>query len=596
MRRGPPMGGIEALAVEVTSAADRGAVLRRLGRELTPHARTLGLAGLYVLVVGAAQALAPWIISIAIDRDLRARDPRALATTMSLLLVVYVAGALALRAQMMLVGATGQRVLHSLRSRLFARLVRLPLGYFDKRPIGDLLSRTLSDVDTLNGLLSQGVTQLAGAMLGLIGVLVAMLVLNPKLALASFTLIPAMLLTTQAFAARARAAFRKTRETTGAVTAEIQEEIVGVRQAQAFGRTEANLTRFKRLNEANRSANVAAVGVTSAFAPSIEVLSTLGTAIVIGYGGWLVYRGELTVGLLAAFLIYVQQFFRPLQLAAQVYATLQSALAGSERIYAILDEPEEPADAADALALAHAEGRIEFEGVSFEYAQGRKALDGVSFTALPGQSVALVGRTGAGKTTIASLLPRFYDPSAGRVLLDGHDLRALTRRSLRAQLAIVSQEPFLFSGTVAENIAYARPEATREQVEAAARAVDAHAFLAALPNGFDTLIGEGGASLSAGQRQLVSFARAILADARVLILDEATSSIDARTEALIQRALEKLLQGRTSVIIAHRLSTVRGAELILVVEDGRIVERGTHADLLAAGGVYAGLTARQLAG
>ena len=595
MRRGPPIGGIEALAVEGATVADRGAVLRRLGKELSPYTPALSLAGLYVLVVGASQALAPWLVSRAIDRDLRARDTRGLAVTMALLFGVYLAGVLAARAQTIVVGVTGQRVLHSLRERLFARLARLPLGYFDRRPVGDLLSRTLSDVDTLNGLLSQGLTQLLGALLGLVGVLVAMLVLNPKLALASFTLIPAMLLTTQAFAARARAAFRKTRQTTGAVTAEIQEEIVGVRQAQAFGRTEANLSRFKQLNQANRNANVAAVGVTSAFAPSIEVLSTLGTAIVIGYGGWLVYRGELTVGLLAAFLIYVQQFFRPLQLAAQVYATLQSALAGAERIYAILDEREEPADAPGARALERAEGRIDFQDVSFEYAQGRKALDGVSFTALPGQSVALVGRTGAGKTTIASLLPRFYDPSAGRVLLDGHDLRSLTRRSLRAQLAIVSQEPFLFSGTVAENIAYGRPGASREEIEAAARAVDAHAFLAALPKGFDTPIGEGGASLSVGQRQLVSFARAILADARVLILDEATSSIDARTEALIQRALSRLLQGRTSVLVAHRLSTIRNADLILVVEAGRVVERGTHAELVALGGVYAGLTARQLA-
>ena len=558
-------------------------------QELRPHAKTLSVALAFIGVGALAQAGGPYLVSRAIDRDLGSRDGAGLLRTIALLLAVYSLGALAQRAQTRRVGKTGQRILADLRLRLFAHMQRLPLAYFDGRPLGDLMSRLSSDVDTLNQFFSQGLTQLLGSMLGLAGVLVAMLALNLKLALACFTIIPIMIFATWFFAARARQAYRKTRETVGEVTAGLQEEIGGVRQAQAFNRTERNIERFRGRNAKNRDANVAAVGITSAFSPTIDLLSTLSMALVIGYGGSLVLSGTLTVGLLAAFLIYVQQFFRPVQLAASVYTLLQSALAGAERVYGILDEKTEPKDAPGAVKLTRAEGRIEFEEVEFEYAAGRLALCGVSFTAQPGQTVALVGRTGAGKTTIANLIPRFYDPTAGTVRLDGHDLRTLSRSSLRAQIAVVAQEPFLFSSTIAENIAYGRPAATRAEIEAAARAVDAHGFIAALPKGYDTALGESGSSISQGQRQLLAFARAVLVDPRVLILDEATSNIDTRTEALIQRALATLLAGRTSLVIAHRLSTIRGASLILVVDQGRIVERGTHDQLLAVGGIYADL-------
>jgi len=574
-------------------AENRGATVRRLLGELRPYGRSLALALVYVAVGALSQAGGPWLIGRAIDRNILGDDPAGLYRTMALLFGVYVAGTLAPRGQIRQVGTVGQSVLASLRERIFEQLQRLPLRYFDRHPVGDLMSRVTNDVDTLNQLLSQGLTQLLGSLLGLVGIVVAMLVLDWRLALVCFAIIPVMLLTNVFFARRARRAFRTTRQTVSDVTAGLQEEIVGVREAQAFNRTEANIERFKERNAANRAANVQAVAITAAFAPTIDVLSTLATAVVIGYGGYLVLAGTLTVGLLTAFLIYVQQFFRPVQLASQVYTQAQAALAGAERIYNILDEEPEPPDPPEAQKLEEVEGRIGFEDVTFAYEPGRPVLHDVGFEIEPGQTVALVGPTGAGKTTIANLIPRFYDATEGSVRLDDHDVREVERSSLRRHIATVLQEPFLFSGTVAENIGYGRTDATRDEIEAAARAVSAHELIRALPRGYDTPLGTGGGTLSGGQRQLVSFARAVLADPRILILDEATSNIDTRTEALIQKALGTLMRGRTSVVIAHRLSTIRNADLILVVESGRIAEHGTHASLLASGGLYADLYRRQ---
>ncbi len=570
-----------------------GATARRLLGELKPYGRQLVLALVLIVLGAGAQAGGPYLIGRAIDQDILGGDPAGLFRTMLLLLVVYSVGAFASRGQIRQVGAVGQSILASLRERIFERLLRLPLGYFDKRPAGDLMSRMTNDVDTLNQLLSQGLTQLLGSLFSLIGIVVAMLFLDWRLAVVCYTIIPVMLLVNVYFARRARRAFRTTRETVGSVTSGLQEEIVGVREAQAFNRTEANIERFRERNAANRTANVQAVAITSAFAPTIDVLSTLATAIVIGFGGYLVVSGTLTVGLLTAFLIYVQQFFRPIQLASQVYTQAQSALAGAERIYNVLDEEPEPPDPPDTPRLKTIQGRIEFENVFFAYDEGRPVLQNISFEVEPGQTVALVGPTGAGKTTVANLIPRFYDATAGVVRVDGRDVREVERRSLREKIATVLQEPFLFSGTIAENIGYGKADATREEIEAAARTVSAHGFIATLPDGYDTEIGTGGGTLSQGQRQLVSFARAVLADPRILILDEATSNIDTRTEALIQKALGTLLQGRTSVVIAHRLSTIRTAGLILVIEAGRIAESGTHDSLLARNGLYADLYHRQ---
>ena len=595
MRGGPP-GSIQALAqISEEKAQHRAVAGRRLLAEFNPYRSSLVLVLTLVVILAVTQAFAPWLVGRAIDENIANRDARGLAIRMLELLGVYVVGTVVGRAQTLLIGSIGQRLLAGLRARLFDQLQHLPLSFFDKRPIGDLMSRVQNDVDTLSQLLGQGLTQVLGSLFGLVGILVAMLVLNLPLALASFTVIPIMLLTTSFFAARARAAFRKTRETAGDVTADLQEEIVGVREAQAFNRTEANITKFRTRNAANRDANVSAVGITSAFTPAIDVLATLANALVIGYGGWLSINAGMSVGLIASFLLYVQQFFRPIQLASQVYTQLQSALAGAERIYAILDEPREPADAAAAARLERSKGRIEFEHVVFAYDQSkleaqngaaRRVLEDVSFVVEPGQTVAIVGSTGAGKTTIASLIPRFYDVTSGRVKIDGTDVRDLSRQSLRSSIAMVLQEAFLFSGTVAENIRYGRLEATQAEVEAAARAVNAHEFISGLPKGYETVLQEGGNNLSQGQRQLLSFARAVIRDPRMLILDEATANVDTRTEAIIQRALETLLAGRTSVVIAHRLSTVRNADLILVIEAGHIVERGTHEELLEARGRY----------
>ena len=592
------MRSIESIAgTSRERAGDRGATLKRLLSELGPHKGELVLAFVLIVIGAGAQAGGPYLIGRAIDRNILGDDPSGLFRTMFLLLVVYAAGTLAQSGQIRQVGAVGQRVLASLRERIFDGLQHLPLSYFDRRPVGDVMSRTTNDVDTLNQFLSQGVTQLLGSLFSLLGIVVAMLFLDFRLALVCFTIIPAMLLTTSFFASRARRAFRQTRETVGDVTAGLQEEIVGVREAQAFNRVEANIVRFRERNAANRAANVQAVAVTSAFAPAIDVLSTLSIALVIGFGGYLVYAGSLTVGLLAAFLIYVQQFFRPVQLASQVYTQAQSALAGAERIYEILDEQPEPADPPGTPEFGKVEGSIAFVNVSFAYDRDRPVLSGVSFRVEPGQTVALVGATGAGKTTIANLIPRFYDVTGGSVKIDGRDVREMTRRSVRRNVATVLQEPFLFSGTISENISYGRAgdeePPTRQEVENAARVAQADGFIRELAEGYDTRLGEAGSSLSQGQRQLLSFARAVLADPAILILDEATSNIDTRTEAVVQGALKQLLTGRTSVVIAHRLSTIRDADKILVIEDGRVAESGTHPDLLATGGLYADLYRRQ---
>jgi ABC-type multidrug transport system fused ATPase/permease subunit len=574
-----------------------GALLVRLLRYLTPFRLQLLGALVLVIITALVQAIGPALIARAIDVNITQKDLQGLTKTMLLLLGVYIVGLMSQSGQGYLIGWVGQRFLALLRVQIFDKIQSLPLTFFDQNKAGDLMSRLVNDIQTINQLLSQGVTQVIGSVFSLVGIIFAMIVLSLPLAAACFLVLPVMIWFTVLFARRSGVAFRKTRTVLGIVSSELEEELAGVRVAQAYNRTEANIQHFAEHNAANRDVNVQAVIITSAFTPSIDMLSTSATVIVAAFGGWLVVSHRLQVGIVVAFFIYVQQFFRPIQIISNIYTQMQSAFAGAERIFDLIDTPLQQKDSPTAQILPPIEGRVVFDHVNFSYAAKpdptNLVLRDINLVAEQGQTIALVGETGAGKSTMVNLIPRFYDVTSGKVLIDGFDTSDVTLASLRRQIGFVQQDTFLFSGTVAENIRYGRLDATDAEVEEAAKAVSIHDFILALPDGYKTKLGERGTGLSQGQRQLIAFARTILADARILILDEATSNIDTYTEGLIQNALKQLLKGRTSFIIAHRLSTVHDADLVLVVDKGQIVERGTHNELLKLGGHYAELYLRQ---
>jgi ABC-type multidrug transport system fused ATPase/permease subunit len=559
-----------------------------------PHRGQLLLACFLTIFAALMSLLAPYLIKVAIDEHIATGDVPGLTVIVLIAVVVYLANYFASARQIVIMARTGQEVLMTMRAQLFHHLLRLPFGYFHRNPTGVIVSRLINDVLVLNDLLTNGLLNLLTDVFMLVSTIAIMLWLNPKLALVTFAVMPLMVIAIWIFTDRAKVAYRITRQKIGAVAAGFQENVDGVRVVQAFGREEANQDQFDRLNDENRVANINANTLSSALMPIIEFANALATVAVIWYGGVLLLSGEVTLGVLVAFLTYVTRFFQPLRELTQFYNQLQAAMAGAERVFELLDEPVPLDERANPVELEQVRGEVEFREVGFSYGE-RAVLQDVSFRIEPGTMTALVGHTGAGKTTVASLLARFYDPNQGAVLLDGHDLRDLGFATLRSNVALVLQDNFLFAGTIADNLRYGRPEATDEELIAAARLVHADDFISRFPQGYQTQVMERAANLSLGQRQLIAIARAVLADPRVLILDEATSNVDPRTEALLQEALHTLLVGRTSLVIAHRLSTIRAADQVLVVDDGRIIERGRHEELLERRGAYYRLYQEQFA-
>jgi len=570
-----------------------GRVLLRLIRLVRPYWLPMSLATLLLLVSSAAGLLAPYLTKVAIDSHIASGNVPGLVTTCLWLAGTLTAVYLSSAAQSYILSWVGQRILTTLRGMLFRHLQHLSVPYHDKHIVGVTISRVVNDVEVINELLSQGLISMLGDGILLAGTVVVMVAMEPRLALLTFSVLPLMVLITIWFSRQARVAFRETREKIGAVVGDLAENISGMRVIQAFAQEDNAQERFEVVNRANRDAYVEAMSLSFIFLPTVDVLSIAAMCIVLAAGGVMVARGALTIGVVVAFLAYVGRFFDPIQDLSQLYTTLQAATAGAERVFELLDAQPNVKDRPAAIECPAIAGRIELRDVSFRYDPDKEVLHHVSLTIEPGRTVALVGPTGAGKTSIANLVGRFYEVSEGAVLIDGRDVREVTVESLHRQMGLVPQDPFLFAGTIADNIRFGRPEASDEDIITAARLANADNFVRGLPEGYDTRILEGAVNLSLGQRQLICIARALLVDPRILILDEATSSVDTLTEVLIQKALERLFSGRTAIVIAHRLSTVRHADWIHVIDGGQIVEQGNHQTLLEQHGLYRELYERQ---
>jgi ATP-binding cassette subfamily B protein len=560
-------------------------VLRRLLSYVWPF-RNTAFTALFLMGLTSLTTLAgPYIVKVAIDTAIAGGDLARLNTLVLLFLLVHLLNWAASFGQQYLMAVVGHNAIYTLRGQLFNHLQRMPFRFYDKQPTGKIMSRVTNDTEALTEMISGGIAHIVGDSLLLAGIIVIMLRENWQLALLTFTTLPLLFFTATYFRNRVLYAYRAVREKIADVNTNLQESISGVRVTQSFTREKENADRFDQVNRENYQANMHAISLFSVFLPFIEIIGALGTAIVLWYGGGQVLRTLIPIGTLFLFLDYTARFYAPIRDLSQVYNSLQSALAAGEKIFDIIDSPPE-SDQADAYELPDASGHLQFHNVRFAYEKDQEVLDGVSFELQAGETLAVVGPTGAGKTTLVNLLCRFYPVTSGQILIDGHDISGITLKSLRRQMGLVLQDTFLFNGTIRENILYGNPGATAEQVEAAAKAVHAHPFILALSHGYDTVVHERGSLLSSGQRQLIAFARALLRDPAILILDEATASVDTRTEAQIQDALQTLLQGRTSIIIAHRLSTVEFADKIIVLEEGRITQEGTHEELACIPGLY----------
>jgi ABC-type multidrug transport system fused ATPase/permease subunit len=565
---------------------------RRLGEllDLTRRYKTRTALSVVALLLATATALAPPFLSkYAIDDGIKQHDLAKLWWIVGAFLLAGLLNWGLTYAQTYLTGWVGERILADLRDRLFDHLQRLSLGFFERNRAGVIISRLTNDVEAIDQLVTDGVTSLVQNSLTLLGTAILLFVLDWRLALATLAVIPFMSIATVIFRKRSTRAYLAVRERLGLVTATLAEDIAGMRVVHAFTRERASMGNFRNVTERYREANMQTVVLNGLYFPFVDLLSSVALAVVLGYGGYLYFQGSVTLGTLFAFMLYVQNFFDPVQQLSQLYGTFLSATAALDKIVDVLDQEPEVTDRAEATELPDVEGHVAFEDVRFGYGDGPEVLHGLTLDVPAGTTVALVGHTGAGKSTIAKLLARFYDPREGRITIDGHDLRDVRQASLRHQLGIVPQEGFLFAGTVRENIAFGRPDAPPEDVVRAAETIGAHDFILRLEGGYETQLQERGTRLSLGQRQLVALARALLADPRILILDEATSSVDIGTERKIERALRTLLAGRTAFVIAHRLSTIRDADLIVVLEHGQVVEQGTHDELMRARGLYTSL-------
>ncbi len=591
MPRHGPMG-----MRNIESAKDPRGALRRLLGYLSEYRLHLIAVAVMTVVSTLLSIAGPYLMGVAIDKFIMAGDVQGFIRIVLLLAGTYLTSTVTQMAAGWMMAIISQRSLMRLRKELFEHMQTLSLGFFDKRPAGDLMSRLTNDVDAIGSALAQNVTQLISGLLTLVGIVVTMLSLNAWLALANLVVFPFMVVFTAIIGRRTRNSFRDLQMNLGMLNGAMQETISGERVVIAFEQQESVNRKFAATNDTVRETGIRAMTYAMLIMPLMGILSNANIAIIAGLGGWMALNGLTTVGTIAAFITYSRRFTQPLRQFANLYNSIQSALAGAERIFEVVDTEPELVDAPDALAIDDFEGDVEFRDVDFEYDPGVPVLKGIDLRAEPGQTIALVGPTGAGKTTIVNVLTRFYDIQNGSIAIDGHDIRLIRKDDLRRQLGIVLQDVFLFSGTVMDNIRYGRLDATDEECIEAAKLANADGFIHRLPKGYMTELTEGGSNLSQGQRQLLSIARAIVADPAILVLDEATSSVDTRTEVQIQEALLRLMKGRTSFVIAHRLSTIRNADQVLVINEGEIIERGTHRELLEKGGFYHNLYMSQFKG